>query len=270
VADAIRVLVCGAAGQMGRFVVQAVRQEPEMKLTGAVDITAVGQDAGALASGEVTGTPIMDDLDAALERARPDVMVDFTSPAVVLDNIKTALEHNVRIVVGTTGLDDEALEAIEKDLVQRNLGGVVCPNFSLGANLMMLASELLAKYYPYAEIIELHHEKKKDAPSGTALATAKLIAQARAKAGYQPATPPGPAVAARGLVSDKIPIHSVRLPGYVANQEVLFSDAGEVVTIKHESTSRVSFMPGVLMAIKFVMHTTGLTRNLRDILLAQK
>jgi 4-hydroxy-tetrahydrodipicolinate reductase len=268
-ADYIRVLVCGAAGQMGRFVTQAVRKAPDMKVVAAVDNREVGRDAGELAGGEVTGTPIVSDLECAIGRGEPDVMIDFTIPDVVRPNMIAALNKGVRLVVGTTGIGEVTLDEVQALVEQKRLGAVVCPNFSLGANLMMLAAELAAKHYPYAEIIELHHEKKKDAPSGTALLTAELIQEARAKAGFIPAKPPGPEVAARGQAASGVPVHSVRLPGYVANQEVMFSDTGEVLTIKHESTSRESFMPGVLMAVRYVMKNKGLTTSLRDILLSQ-
>ena len=252
----IKVLVNGALGRMGRTVVNAVNADNELELVGAVDII----------EGEVDGMKIETNLDAALKKYSPDVMVDFTRPNVVFDNVMTALENKVSPVVGTTGLSDEAKEKIRELAEKNNTPAFIAPNFALGAVLMMLVSQKVAKYMPDIEIIELHHDKKLDAPSGTAELTAKMIAEVRPshKQGHPDEVERLPHV--RGAEVDGIRIHSVRLPGYVAHQEVIFGGLGQTLTIRHDSTGRDSFMPGVVLACKKVRGLKGLTVGLDKIL----
>lgn len=252
----IKVLVNGALGRMGRTVVNAVNADDELELVGAVDII----------EGEVEGMKIETNLDAALKKYSPDVMVDFTRPNVVFDNVMTALANKVSPVVGTTGLSDEAKEKIRELAEKNNTPAFIAPNFALGAVLMMLISQKVAKYMPDVEIIELHHDKKLDAPSGTAELTAKMIAEVRPphKQGHPDEVERLPHV--RGAEVDGIRIHSVRLPGYVAHQEVIFGGLGQTLTIRHDSTGRDSFMPGVVLACKKVRELKGLTIGLDKIL----
>ena len=252
----IKVLVNGALGRMGRTVVGAVKADSELELVGAVDAF----------EGEVDGMKVETNLDAALKKFSPDVMVDFTRPAVVFDNVMTALANKVSPVVGTTGLSDAAKEKIRVAAEANDTPAFIAPNFALGAVLMMLVSQKVAKYMPDVEIIELHHDKKLDAPSGTAELTAKMIAEVRPshKQGHPDEQERLDHV--RGADFDGIRIHSVRLPGYVAHQEVIFGGLGQTLTIRHDSTGRDSFMPGVVLACKKVRNLRGLTVGLDKIL----
>jgi len=252
----IKVLVNGALGRMGRTVVNAVKNDSELELVGAVDVF----------SGEIDGIRVETNLDAALKRFLPDVMVDFTRPNVVFDNVMTALANKVSPVVGTTGLSDESKEKIRALAEKNQTPAFIAPNFALGAVLMMLTAQKIAKYMPDVEIIELHHDKKLDAPSGTAELTAKMISEVRPphKQGHPDEVERLDHV--RGADFDGIRIHSVRLPGYVAHQEVIFGGLGQTLTIRHDSTGRDSFMPGVLLACKKVRSLKGLTVGLDKIL----
>lgn len=237
----IKVLICGAAGRMGREVVKAISKEEDLSLVGAVDVREVGKDAGELAGVGALGILIEEDLSLALERTSPDIMVDFTTPATVKENIRKAMEKKVVPVVGTTGLKEEDIEEIKGWAKEWGVGAFIAPNFSLGANLMMHMAKLASKYFPNVEIIEMHHEKKLDAPSGTAIRTALLIG----KEGELKEEPPS-----RGECVHGVRIHSVRLPGLVAHQEVIFGGLGETLIIRHDSFSRECYMPGVLRAIR--------------------
>lgn len=259
------VLVCGAGGRMGREVVNAVWQDSELQLVGAVDVSNAGMPVAEIVNNDDCQVVIMDDLQAALEATNPDVVVDFTSPKVVFENAKTTLQHGTNIVIGTTGLTADERDALAKIASEKRVGVLVAPNFSLGAVLLMQASELMAKYLPNAEIIELHHNQKYDAPSGTARLTAEKIAKARTLAPALDKTQESLAGARGGVVAD-VHIHSVRLPGYVAHQEVLFGGTGEIVTLRHDSLDRKSFMPGVLLACKKISQFTGLTYGLEHYL----
>ncbi len=252
----IKVLVNGALGRMGRTVVGAVNADSELELVGAVDAY----------EGEVDGLKVETNLDAALRKFKPDVMVDFTRPNVVFRNVMTALTNKVSPVVGTTGLSDEAKEKIRELAEKNQTPAFIAPNFALGAVLMMLAAQKIAKYMPDVEIIELHHDKKLDAPSGTAELTAKMISEVRAshKQGHPDEVERLAHV--RGADFDGIKIHSVRLPGYVAHQEVIFGGLGQTLTIRHDSMGRDSFMPGVVLACKKVRDLHGLTIGLDKIL----
>ena len=252
----IKVLVNGALGRMGRTVVDAVKADSELELVGAVDVF----------EGEIDGMKVETKLDAALKKFSPDVMVDFTRPNVVFDNVMTALANKVSPVVGTTGLSDEAKEKIRELAEKNSTPAFIAPNFALGAVLMMLTAQKIAKYMPDVEIIELHHDKKLDAPSGTAELTAKMISEVRPphKQGHPDEVERLAHV--RGADFDGIKIHSVRLPGYVAHQEVIFGGLGQTLTIRHDSTGRDSFMPGVLLACKKVRGLKGLTIGLDKLL----
>lgn len=252
----IKVLVNGALGRMGRTVAGAVKADGELELVGAVDIFA----------GEVEGVAVETDLAAALELHKPEVMVDFTRPDSVFKNVMTALEHKVSPVVGTTGLTDEALEKIRAAAVENGTPAFVAPNFALGAVLMMLTAQKIAKYMPEVEIIELHHDKKLDAPSGTAELTAKMIAEIRAAHRQGHPDEKERLAHVRGADYEGIRIHSVRLPGFVAHQEIIFGGLGQTLTIRHDSTGRDSFMPGVILACKKVRGLSGLTVGLDKLL----
>ena len=252
----IRVLVNGALGRMGRAVCRAVKADPELELVGTVDIF----------DGEVEGLTVEKNLVAALKNSAPDVMIDFTHPAAVFQNVMTALTNKVSPVVGTTGLSDDALDKIRAAADQNHTPAFIAPNFALGAVLLMLAAQKIARYMPEVEIIERHHDKKLDAPSGTAELTAKMIAEVRPSHKQGHPDEQERLAHVRGADFDGIRIHSVRLPGYVAHQEVIFGGLGQTLTIRHDSTGRDSFMPGVVLACKKVRNLRGLTVGLDKIL----
>ena len=257
----IKVLVNGALGKMGSTVARTVTEQKDMELVAAVN----DHGAGTVISG---GVVIESDLAAAIAAHKPDVVVDFTRPDVVMGCLRTVLNAGVNAVVGTTGFSQEDLDELKGLAEKNNVGCLICPNFAMGAVLMMKIAAEVAKYFPKAEIIELHHNNKLDAPSGTAIMTADKIDAARKEAGVQPDPDKTHESldGARGASVDGIPIHSVRLPGYIAHQQVLFGGYGELLTIRHDSMDRKSFMPGVVLAVKKVSSRPGLTFGLENYL----
>jgi 4-hydroxy-tetrahydrodipicolinate reductase len=238
---------------MGREVLRAVAAEKDMQVVAAVD---PGVSAAALEDDGGGEVPVFADLSSALDATTPAVLVDFTRPDTVAGNVRTALAAGVECVVGTTGLDRAALE----ELASGAEGGVtlfVAPNFAIGAVLMMRFAAEAARHMPHAEIVELHHDRKLDAPSGTAMLTASLIGEARGGAPDAPGRDTEIEQGARGALVDGVPIHSVRLPGLVAHQAVVFGGAGQTLTIRHDSIDRTSFMPGVVLAVREVGRLRG-------------
>ena len=265
--NTIRVAVCGAAGRMGREVVRAVTEADGMEIVAALGRQDLGADAGTLAGIGAMGIPIESGLEAALTRTAPDVMVDFTLPDQVMDNLAVAVALGVSPVIGTTGLSAEQFDALDKAAQLKNIGAFFAPNYAIGAVLMMQFAAQAAKYLSDVEIIELHHEKKLDSPSGTALLTAQKIAEARSdKPLAAPENPVEKIPGARGANYDGIAIHSIRLPGYVAHQEVIFGGLGQTLTLRHDSLDRRSFMPGVVLAIRKVRTWNGLVIGLEKLL----
>jgi 4-hydroxy-tetrahydrodipicolinate reductase len=232
--DPIRVAVLGARGRMGRQVCGAVEGAPDLALVATVDVG--------------------DQLSGAAD-AGAQVMVDFTHPDAVMDNVRFATEHRIHAVVGTTGFTAERLDTVRSWLADApQVGVIVAPNFGIGAILAMRFARMAARFYESAEIIELHHAGKADAPSGTASRMASLIAAERQKAamGPVPDATTQQLDGARGANIDGIAVHSVRAAGMVAHHEIIFGTAGETLTIRHDSLDRVSFMPGVLLAVRRV------------------
>lgn len=263
----IRVVVSGAAGRMGREVVRAVAGDDGLELVAAVDPYGMGSDAGALAGIEPLGFAVDGDLEATLTRTKPDVMVDFTAPAVVAGNALMAIRAGVRPVIGTTGMGAEEMEELRRLSGETGVGVLVAPNFAIGAVLMMKFAEMAAKFLPTVEIIELHHDQKLDAPSGTAIKTAEMISKVRGDYRQNSATTVTKIEGVRGGVYDGgIRIHSVRLPGFVAHQEVIFGGLGQALTIRHDSISRESFMPGVLLAVRRVMGLDRMVVGLENLI----
>ena len=261
----IRVLVNGAAGRMGSEVVRSVLAEDGLELCGGVDIGAAGKDLGEVIGIGHNGMTIDKTLEEAFAKGKPDVIVDFTSPKVIYENAKYVLENGVNIVIGTTGLTAKQREELAGIAEKTGANGLVAPNFSLGAVLLMKVSAEISKYMPNAEIIELHHNHKYDAPSGTAKLTAEKMAAARTmepEADETKESLPG----VRGGKYEGITIHSVRLPGYVAHQEVLFGGYGEILTLRHDSLDRKSFMPGVMLGCKKCMTVKGFVYGLENYL----
>jgi 4-hydroxy-tetrahydrodipicolinate reductase len=262
----ITVVVSGAAGRMGQEVVRAIGKEADLRLVGAVDTANVGQDIGLVAGSGASGVSINSDLADTIRATKPQVLVDFTIPATVMGNIRVALKHKVACVVGTTGLTQENLTEIESLAKGAATPVFIAPNFAIGAVLMMEFAAQAAKYFSKAEIIELHHDKKLDSPSGTALLTAKKMAQVEGCSLTADASVTNEAAPRGELVNDKIRVHSVRLPGYVASQEVIFGGLGQTLSIRHDSLNRESFMPGVVLAIRKVITLKGLTVGLEKLL----
>ena len=235
----IKVMVSGACGRMGQAVLKAVIEDSELELVGAVDL-AGGADAGELVGLGKNGVIVGTDLEAVIDASSPEVMVDFTRPDVVYANAVEAIKKGVSPVIGTTGLSDEEKAELAELSKANNTPVFIAPNFAIGAVLMMLMARQAAKYMPEVEIIELHHDKKLDAPSGTALQTAAMISEVR-KAHVQGNPEETEKVAgARGADVDGMRIHSVRLPGYVAHQEVIFGGLGQTLTIRHDSLNSCS------------------------------
>ncbi|WP_216662485.1 4-hydroxy-tetrahydrodipicolinate reductase [Adlercreutzia sp. ZJ473] len=252
----IKVAVAGCAGRMGSAVCDAVRAADDMQVVCGIDPHAA----------DAADFPVYAAVDEALDAHEVDVLVDFTQPSVVAGNLAAALPRGVNCVVGTTGLDNATLE----ELAGRAAGDAClfyAPNFTTGAVLMMQFAKAAAPYFPEAEVIEFHHAKKKDAPSGTAVRTAQMISEAR---GGRASEAPGAeteiagAEGARGALVDGVPVHSVRSMGYVASQEVVLGSMGQTLTIRHDSWDRASYMPGVLLGIRSVGARRGLIVGLEN------
>ena len=258
-----RVIVCGAAGRVGRQMVESLSQEADMETVGLVDVKAIPAD---LAQSFAPGAVRSDDLESAIDQSSPDVVVDFTVASAARENVAAAIERGVSPVVGTTGFSDDDIEAIGRKSEELGVGAFIAPNFSIGAVVLMRLSEIAASHFDHVEIIELHHDGKVDAPSGTALHTARMIVDARGEPAVDVATERFTLEGVRGGDFSGVKIHSVRLPGLVAHQEVLFGGVGQTLTIRHDSTSRESFAPGVMLAIRRVRGLKGLVVGLDKLL----
>ncbi len=246
--EPIRVGVLGARGRMGQQVCQAVDAAPDLDLVAMVD----------------TGDWLFSAADAGAQ-----VLVDFTHPDVVMDNVRFAIDQGIHAVVGTTGFTDERLAIVQRWLSDApQVGVLIAPNFGIGAVLSMKFAQQAARYYDSAEVIELHHPGKADAPSGTAVRTAQMIAAARSEAGQ--GSPPDATTqaidGARGADVNGVHVHALRITGMVAHQEIVFGTEGETLTIRHDSLDRSSFMPGVLMAVRAISSRPGLTVGIEPLL----
>ena len=258
----IKVAVTGAMGRMGQEVVKAVCREPGMLVVGATELEPEGSTLSLPdGSGEV---PLSANIDRILADSQPDVVVDFTNAKATMPLVWLAVERHVNLVIGTTGLSAEDINDIERLAKANKIGVVMAPNFALGAVLMIHLAKIAARHLDYAEITELHHHLKADAPSGTALNTARAMVTARGKAFRSPeqAKP----AASRGESVDGIAIHSVRLPGLMAHQEILMGAPGQTLSIRHDTINRECYMPGVVLAIKEVVKRPGLIYGLDTLL----
>lgn len=240
----LKVGVLGAKGRMGMAVCQLIQTTADFELSAQCDLG--------------------DSLELSLSC---DVVVDFTTPDVVMDNLEFLLKNNINVVVGTTGFNAARIEQLNQWLKTSSSSVLIAPNFALGAVLMMKFAEQAAKWFESVEVVELHHPAKIDAPSGTAVRTAELISQARAAAALRAAVDAttGDLAARGGRVGD-VPIHSLRIAGLVAHQEVIFGNPGETLTIRHDALDRSSFMPGVALAIRSIANHPGLTIGLENFL----
>ncbi|HIU64483.1 MAG TPA: 4-hydroxy-tetrahydrodipicolinate reductase [Candidatus Avacidaminococcus intestinavium] len=257
----LRVLVNGALGRMGCEVVKTVLNAEDMELVGAVDCTP---ELCHIAGKQITVT---DNLASALEKTKPDIVVDFTRPNVVMANLRIILQHKVNAVVGTTGFTPEDLAELDLLAQENQTGILIAPNFALGAILMMKMACEAAKYFPQVEIIELHHDQKLDAPSGTAVLTAQKLAEVRGSNIQQGHPNEVERLAgARGANFEGMRIHSVRLPGFVASQEIIFGSSGETLKIRNDSINRECYMPGVMLGCHKIIGVKGLIYGLDKLL----
>lgn len=263
----IRVAIAGARGKMGQEAVHTIMADPDMELVSVLDYKEIGNTLAETDLFPALYTvPVFTNMEKLHKETQADVLVDLTSPESVYEHTKKALELNIRPVVGTTGFSDEQLDELTNYARDHKIGCIIAPNFAVGAVLMMKFAEQAAKYLPDVEIIEMHHDQKLDAPSGTAMKTAHLISADRAvrKQGHirEKETLPG----ARGADYDGMRIHSVRLPGLVAHQQVLLGGDGQLLTIRHDSFNRGSFMSGVTLSVKKVMELEVLIYGLEHII----
>jgi 4-hydroxy-tetrahydrodipicolinate reductase len=269
----IPVLVNGAGGKMGREVVKAVAQADDMTLLGAIDRNPdlIGKDAGELAGIEPLEIPIMNEFEPMLamvgQERQLGVMVDFTHPDSVYDNVRSAIAYGVRPVIGTTGLSAVQIQELAEFADKASTGCLIIPNFSIGMVLLQQAAARASQYFDHVEIIELHHNQKADAPSGTAIQTAQLLAEFGKSFNPPSVTETEKLAGARGSVADaNIRIHSVRLPGLIAHQEVIFGAPGQIYTLRHDTSDRACYMPGVLLAIRKVIQLKTLVYGLEKLL----
>lgn len=248
----ISVAVCGSNGKMGTEVVRAVNNDKELELVAKIDIS--GGDYSTI--------------EEAAREKKIDVLVDFTQPKSIYENALYSLNNGINIVIGTTGLSDDEINNLKQISKEKGVSCIIAPNFSTGAVLMMMFAKQAAKYFDNAEIIELHHNQKKDAPSGTAVKTALMMSEAADKSFTTGNCPEVETIkGSRGGISySDIHIHSVRMPGYIASQEVIFGSSGQVFKIRHDSMNRECYMPGVLMAVKYAAAHSEFVYGLENIM----
>ena len=270
----IPVLVMGAAGKMGQEVIKAIAAAPDMDLLGAVDTSPEhqGKDVGELVGlSEPLEVPITDQAESMLafvsQEKQPGVMVDFTHPDSVYENIRSAIAYGIRPVVGTTGLSEQQIQQLSDFADKASTGCLIIPNFSIGMVLLQQAAITASQYFDHVEIIELHHNQKADAPSGTAIKTAQMLGELGKTYNQAIVNETEHIAGARGSQADEgIRIHSVRLPGLIAHQEVIFGASGQIYTLRHDTSDRTCYMPGVLLAIRKVLQLKSLVYGLEKIL----
>ncbi|MCL4377496.1 MAG: 4-hydroxy-tetrahydrodipicolinate reductase [Actinobacteria bacterium] len=245
-----KIALFGICGKMGKSMLSELIMEEDISIVAGFDRINIGTDIGVLAGREISGVKVTDNYED-IKIAKPDLIIDFTGPEIVYKNVLWAIENKLDIIVGATGLKKEEVENIRKKAVKSASKIFIVPNFSVGAVLMMILSSLAAPYFENCEIIEMHHDKKKDAPSGTAIATSMAISEKKnfnltRFLPFEKETLEG----SRGAFSDGIHIHSIRLPGLLAHQSVIFGSKGQTLIIKHDSIDRSSYYPGLILAIK--------------------
>lgn len=256
----IKVGVVGALGKMGKEVVKAVLDAEDTTLVMAVDV--IGENTVI-----AENVKIESDLKAAIQSKKPDVVIDFTQPATIFEHVCLYMNEKVKSVIGTTGLSEEQINKLRELSKENNTGCLIAPNFSTGAVLMMMFAKQAAKYFNNAEIIELHHNQKKDAPSGTAVKTAQLMAESNPDFTLGNCPETELIKGSRGGTADaNIHIHSVRMPGYIASQEVIFGASGQIFKIKHDTMERSCYMAGVLLATRHVCANNDFIYGLDNIM----
>ena len=269
----IPVVVNGAGGKMGREVIKAIASADDMMLVGAVDQNPniLGQDVGEVAGCGPLEVPILNDLQSVLVLATQHkiqgVMVDFTHPDSVYENVRSAIAYGIRPVVGTTGLTPEQIKDLGDFAEKATTGVLIIPNFSIGIVLMQQAAIQASQYFDHVEIIELHHNQKADAPSGTAIKTAEMLSGLGKTYNPQEVKETENLAGARGSIcGDNIRLHSVRLPGLIAHQEIIFGAQGQIYTLRHDTSDRTCYMPGVLLSIRKITELKSLVYGLEKII----
>ncbi len=260
----ISIVIAGPRGNMGREAVKMVVNEDQFALKAVVDHRYDGISMKEAEGMEPLDIPVYKEIEACFTEEQPDVLIDLTNPETGKVHLRKALEHGVRPVIGTTGFTDEDIKELSAEAEKKKLGAVIAPNFAIGAILLMKLSRMAARYMDDVEIIEQHHDRKLDAPSGTAMKTAQMISEVREEKRQGHPDEPEAWEHARGAEYEGMRVHSVRLPGRVAHQEVIFGGEGQTLTLRHDSLNRTSFMPGVRLAVEKVMETTGLVYGLDE------
>lgn len=260
----IKVVVHGAMGRMGQVMLKAVCDDSDLEAVGAVDLDELGEEPSLPSAPQ--NIPYSTTLEPILVETAPSVLVDFTTAEATMSAVRIAVNCGVHLVIGTTGLSSQNIDEIDTLCQEKGLGAVVAPNFALGAVLMMHLAKEAARFFDYAEIIEMHHEKKIDAPSGTAIATARAMVEKRGQPFSTVITQKETLKGTRGGEQGGVVIHSVRAPGLVAHQEVILGGVGQTLTIRHDTIGRECYIPGVLRAIKEVTRLKGVTYGLENLL----
>ena len=256
--ERIKVAVVGAGGLMGSEVLKFVLDDTELELVAAVSRSKIGQDAGTLIGRAECGVVISENIEKTMMDTKPKVMVDFTNPQCAYAHAALAIKHRIHPIMGTTGFTNEQVKQLHIECEKKQIGGLIAPNFSVGALLMMKFAAQAAKYFPYVEVVEYHGDHKQDAPSATAIKTAEFMSKHRKPIRQGSDQEMETIDGSRGGYYNGFRIHSVRLPGIFAQQEVIFGDFGQVLKIRHDSYERASYMPGVKTAIQKVFTYTGM------------
>ncbi|PPA71247.1 4-hydroxy-tetrahydrodipicolinate reductase [Jeotgalibacillus proteolyticus] len=266
--EPIKVVIAGPRGRMGREAVKLVMNTSHFKLVGAIDYkyddTTLNEVDGFTDTHD--SVKVFSNPDDCFQELLPDVLIDLTTPETGYEHTKAALLHNVRPVVGTTGFTDGQLDELKEIAESRGLGVIIAPNFAIGAVLMMKFSQMAAKYFEDVEIIEMHHDQKLDAPSGTGIKTAQMIQEVRTSKKQGHPNEKETIDGARGSDIDGMRVHSVRLPGLIAHQQVMFGGEGQLLTVRHDSHDRASFMSGVRVCVDTIMKLDTLVYGLENIL----
>jgi 4-hydroxy-tetrahydrodipicolinate reductase len=267
----IPVVVSGATGKMGREIIKAIAQAPDMNLVGAIGRKHLGEDIGEVVGIGELEIPVTNNLEVVLAQAAQEsqlpVMIDVTHPSIIYDNIRSAIAYGVRPVVGTTGLSEKQIADLAIFADKASTGCIIAPNFSVGVILMQQAAIAAARYYQHVEIIELHHNQKADAPSGTAIKTAQMLSELGQAFNPAIVEEKEHLAGARGAIcGENIRIHSVRVPGLVARQEVIFGAMGETLKIEHNASDRTCYMAGVLLCVRKVLALKSLVYGLEKVL----
>lgn len=264
--EKIRIILAGPRGKMGMEALKLIQDTEHFELVAAIDRKNGGKLISEIEGLPALNAPIYEDHEQCFQEVAADVLVDLTTPEIGRKHTEAALKYGIRPVVGTTGFNEQELKDLAKTAEEKGIGVIIAPNFAIGAVLMMKFAQMAAKYFPDVEIIEQHHDQKLDAPSGTAIKTAELISRVREEKQQGHPNEKETIQGARGANMNGMHIHSVRLPGLVAHQEVLFGGNGQILTIRHDSIHRSSFMSGVKLAVETVMNIDMLVYGLENII----